>query len=106
MDLEEIRKKKMEALKQQAQEQQNQEQKQVEIEQQLKSVARQILTDSAFMRLQNVKLVNPALYAKTIQTLMYFVKSNQANQKIDEPELKKLLEKLSGEKKEINIKRK
>jgi programmed cell death protein 5 len=77
----------------------------LQAEMQLNAVARQLLDESARQRLNNVKLVNPELYVKALQTLVYMQRSNQFSGKIDDGSLKRILERLS-ERREIKIKRK
>ena len=101
----EIRKRKMEELKQQYAQQNAEEQRQGEAEAQLSAVLRKVLTDEARTRLNNVKLVNKDLYLKVSQALIYFVQAKRLQGKMGDAELKDLLSKMSA-KKEINIKRK
>ena len=97
-DLEKIKEKKLEQLQQQNQ--------QLEIEAKLDEVARKILTPEAKARLGNVKLVNRELYMNAIQTLLYMYQQGQIQGKIDEANLKAILEKLRLGKREISITRK
>ncbi|MFH1587038.1 MAG: DNA-binding protein [Candidatus Diapherotrites archaeon] len=100
-----IRKRKMEELKQQYAQQNSEEHRQLEAESQLSAVLRKVLTDEARARLNNVKLVNKDLYLRVSQALLYFVQANRLQGKMGDAELKDLLSKMSA-KKEINIKRK
>jgi len=74
-------------------------QKQARIEEILK----QALTPEAKTRLGNIKLVNNELYLNAVQAVLYFFKNS--GQKINEEQVKQLLEKLSF-KREIKIRRK
>ena len=98
MEMDELRQKKLEQMQQQN--------KQLEIEAQLDEVARKILTPKAKARLGNVKLVNKNLYLGTIQTLVQLYQAGHIQGKIDEVQLKGILKKLSGGKRDITIKRK
>lgn len=103
---EEIKKQKMEEMKQQLYEQQRQQQKQLEVEMQLEKLLRKILTPEAKARLGNVRIANKELYNQVVQLVLYLYKNGQVEGKIEEAQLKALLEKLSSGKKEIKIKRK
>lgn len=98
MEEEDLRQKKMEELKKKYAEQQEAEQKQLEAEMQVSSIMRALLTEEARTRLNNVKLVNRDLYAKAAQAIIYLYQSGNFEGKISEPELKKLLAKLSAKK--------
>ncbi|MDD5163763.1 MAG: DNA-binding protein [Candidatus ainarchaeum sp.] len=78
--------------------------KQEKIEAELEEGLRMALTQEAKMRLGNVKLVNQELYYKAVQAILYLVKSGRISGKIDEAQIKQLLEKLSV-KREISIRR-
>lgn len=101
-ELDEIKQRKMEEIKKKYEEQQAA----LQQEQQLDAIVRQILTEKAKARLGNVKLVNRELYLNAVRAIIYLYNAGQISSKIDEPQLKILLKKLSGEKREIKIKRK
>ena len=103
--LEEIKKKKMQEMQQSAG-QQEAEQAQAQMEAQLDSMLRSVLTPEAKSRLSNIRLVNKELYLKVAQSLLYLAKAGQVQGKIDDAQLKTLLEKARGPKREISIKRK
>jgi DNA-binding TFAR19-related protein (PDSD5 family) len=103
MNLEEIKQKKINELRERYQQQLREQEKQIELENQIDRALKLILSEEAKSRLYNVRLVNRELYLKTAQSLIYLYKTGKINGKISEAELKSLLEKLS-EKKEINIK--
>jgi programmed cell death protein 5 len=103
--LEEIKKKKMQEMQQEAGGQEAQ-QAEAQMEAQLDSMLRSVLTPEAKARLSNIRLVNKELYLKVAQSLLYLAKSGQIQGKIDDAQLKALLEKARGQKREISIKRK
>ena len=74
-------------------------------QEQLDTAMRQVLSHEAKTRLGNVKLVNQELYLKAAQAVLYLYQKGQVQGKINEEQLKQLLEKLSA-KREIKIKRK
>ncbi|MDD5148654.1 MAG: DNA-binding protein [Candidatus ainarchaeum sp.] len=78
--------------------------RQGQVEEQIEETLRMVLTPEAKMRLGNVKLVNQGLFYKAVQTVLYLVKSGRLGEKIDEAQIRQLLEKLS-EKREIKIRR-
>jgi programmed cell death protein 5 len=101
MDYEQLKKKKMEEF----QKKQLEEQQMLEAEAKMDSVLRTLLSDAAKARLGNVKLVNKELYYKAVQAIIYLANAGQLHGKIEEDELRLLLDKIRS-KKEINIKRK
>ena len=96
---------KKEELKQKWSEKQAAEQAELETAQKIDSLLRQVLEPEAKQRLSNVRLVNPELYLKATQAILYLVQNNQFKSKISEQQLKQILEKLS-QKRETTIKRK
>ena len=101
MDYEEIKRQKMEELKQR----QLKEQQRDEREAKIATVTRYLLEEKAMERLNNVKIVNKELYLKVIQLVLYLQRAGQLQGKIGDEELKQLLEKIRN-KKEIKITRK
>ena len=97
--LEELREKKRQELQRQAEGQEKEEARAMEA--QLDSLLRSVLTPEAKSRLSNIKLVNKELYLKVAQSLLYLAKSGQLEGKIDDAQLKTLLEKVKGTKREI-----
>ena len=98
MEADEIKKKKLREMqrKQEAEEKE---------EQQLDLIVKGLLEEEARQRLSNVRLVNNDLYLKAVQYLVYASKSGQIQEKINENQMKIVLEKLN-EKREIKIQRK
>ena len=72
---------------------------------QIEQLLRQVLDSAAKERLSNVRLVNPELYLKTTQAILYLMQNKQITGKISEQQLKQLLERFS-QKRETTIKRK
>jgi len=101
MDYEEMKRKKLEEL----QEKKEEEARVLEAEAKIASLAKNLLTEEARARLNNVGLVNKELYLKTVQAVLYLQRAGQLQGKLGEKEVKALLEKLSN-KREITIKRK
>ncbi|MCL2157042.1 MAG: DNA-binding protein [Methanobrevibacter sp.] len=114
-DLDELRRKRMEELQRQAvasenqqmqQQQMQQQQMQQEMEMQKKQIMMQILTPEARSRLANIRLTKPEFVDQIELQLIQLVQSGRVQNKITEEQLKDLLKRLSGQKKEINITRK
>ncbi len=107
-ELDEIRKKKLEELKN-LQQAKSQEQAQEEMQmqqqiQQLEAVVKQAQTKEALERFGNLKAANPE---KAVQLLVVLAQAMQQGQiqKVDDNTLKEILKKITPKKKDINIKR-
>ncbi|PIO00342.1 hypothetical protein COT72_01395 [archaeon CG10_big_fil_rev_8_21_14_0_10_43_11] len=95
MDLEEIRKKKLQSLKEQA-----------EHEEARKNVLAQTLTPQARERLNTVRIAHPEL-AQTVElTLIQALQSGQFAKRVDDETLKELLTALKPKKRDFIIRRK
>ncbi len=104
-ELEEIKKKKMEELKDSKGSGEAQEEAQEKMEAQKKAMLRKLLTPDARERLGNVRVARPELAEKIESQILALAQRGGTEGKIDDQTLKKLLKKLSDQKKEINIKR-
>jgi len=111
-DIEELRRKRMEELQQQAamqaQQQQatdveSQERMRRELEAQKKQVLMQILTPEARSRLANIRLTKPDFVDQIEMQLIQLAQMGRIQSKITDEQLKVLLKKLAGQKREINI---
>lgn len=107
--LDEIRKKKLEALMrgqqenlQQQAEQQSQIQQQIE---HMESVARQFFTKDALARYGNLKSAHQEKALQLLIILFQAIQKGQIKGKIDDSTLKKILEQLTPKKRDIKIKR-
>jgi len=109
-DLDELRRKRMEELQRQAVASENQQiqqqQMQQEMEMQKRQIMMQILTPEARSRLANIRLTKPEFVDQIELQLIQLVQSGGVQNKITEAQLKDLLKRLSGQKREINITRK
>ena len=120
-ELDELRKKRMAELQQQAamndpqmaQQQLAQQQlaqhqaaqRQQEMEAQLKQAMRQILTPEARGRLDNLRLTKPELVQQIEIQLLQSAQAGSLRGKVTDDQLKVLLKNLMGQKREINITR-
>ena len=106
-ELERLRRKKLEELQQQAVQQQFAEQQQHEFERKKYQVMRQILSPEGRQRLENIRMVKPQ-FAEQIE--LQLIQLFQAGRlrgatPLPDKEFKKILEQLTGKKKEFNIKK-
>ncbi|MFH0714169.1 MAG: DNA-binding protein [Candidatus Diapherotrites archaeon] len=104
MEEEDFKQQKLEEMKKKLAEQQQARATEAEMESQIESLLRNVLTPEAKSRLSNVRLVNPELYTKAISTLAY-AQQQGLKEKVSEEQLKNLLEKLNP-KRETKITRK
>lgn len=108
-DIEELRRKRMQELQQQAAAQQAASQEQEQARQQLEAQKRQammqILTPEARSRLANLRLTKPELVDQIELQLIQLVQMGRVKSKITDEQLKQLLKQLAGQKREINITR-
>ena len=105
-DLEAIRKKKLRQLQEQAQSQEDfQEEQQQEFEEQKKQALRAILTDDARERLGRIKAARPELAENLENQLIMLAQQGRLKNKINDDQLRELLEKLLPKKRDITIRR-
>ncbi len=106
-ELEELRKKKMEQLKEQQGEgdAEAQEARQQQAEAQRKAILRQHLTDGARKRLNTVKMSKPDVGEQVEQQIVALAQSGRIGGQIDEEKMKQLLSELTPDSKSFDIKR-
>ena len=111
-DIEELRRRRMEELQQQAAQQASQQQvsdvaeqerARRELEAQKKQVMMQILTPEARSRLANIRLTKPEYVDQIELQLIQLAQMGRIKSKITDEQLKVLLQKLAGQKRDINI---
>ncbi|MEN6592731.1 MAG: DNA-binding protein [Methanobacterium sp.] len=110
-DIEEIRRKRMEQLQQQAAQQaahqQNdaaeQERMRRELEAQKRQAMMQILTPEARSRLANLRLTKPEFVDQIELQLIQLAQMGRIKSKITDEQLKVLLKRLAGQKREMKI---
>ena len=105
-DLEDIKKKKLEELKAQKEQQEAQKQQKEQLEKQKKQLLRKILTSEARSRLANLRMARPDFTERIELQLIQIAKTGRIELPIDDDQLQKILKKLEGDKKSINIRRK
>ncbi|MBA7698704.1 MAG: DNA-binding protein [Promethearchaeota archaeon] len=108
-ELDSIRRRRLEELKQQAAQQQIAEDQQNEFESKKYQLMRKILSQEGRQRLENIRMVKPEFAEQIELQLIQLLKSGQLRGSIPLPDdaFKKLLEQISsmGRKKEFNIKK-
>ncbi|MFC7153888.1 DNA-binding protein [Halomarina halobia] len=111
-ELEELRRKKMEQLRDQQGQGQGQEMdeeamraQQEQAEAQKKALLRQYLTDGARKRLNTVKMSKPEQGEQIEQQLVALAQSGRVQGQIDEEQMKQLLQELTPDSKSFNIRR-
>ena len=110
-DIEEIRRKRMQQIQQQAAqqspqaEQQQQEQMRRELETQKREAMMQLLTPEARARLANIRITKPEFVDQIEIQLIQLAQAGRVQSKITDDQLKELLRKLIGKKRDIKISR-
>ena len=106
-ELEELRKKKMEQLqeRQQGGDGEAREAQRQQAEAQKKAMLRKTLTDGARQRLNSVKMSKPEFAEQVEQQVVALARSGRVQGKIDEDQMKSLLQELQPDKQDFNIKR-
>ena len=106
-ELDELRKKKMEQLKEQQGEgdAEAQQAAQQQAEAQKKAILRQHLTDGARKRLNTVKMSKPDVGEQVEQQIVALARSGRVGDTIDEEQMKQLLSELTPDSKSFDIKR-
>ncbi|MDO9627559.1 MAG: DNA-binding protein [Methanobacteriaceae archaeon] len=97
----------MQQLQQQAQQQavdaESQEQVRQQMEMQKKQAMMQILTPEARSRLANIRMTKPEFVDQIELQLIQLAQMGRVQSKITDEQLKELLQKVAGQKREINI---
>ncbi|MBI5680065.1 MAG: DNA-binding protein [Methanobacterium sp.] len=108
-DIEELRRKRMQELQQQAATQQmashEEEQARQQLDAQKKQAMMQILTPEARGRLANIRLTKPEMVDQIELQLIQLAQAGRVRSKITDDQLKHLLKQVAGQKREINITR-
>ena len=106
-ELEELRKKKMEQLKEQQGEgdAEAQQAAQEQADAQKKAILRQHLTDGARKRLNTIKMSKPEYGEQVEQQMLALAQSGRIQGKIDEDKMKEVLQELKPDSKDFNIRR-
>ena len=109
-ELEKLRKKKMQEIQQQQiseEDLENQEQKQnKQLEEQRKAVLRTVLTTEARERLGRIKVARPEIAENIENQLILLAQSGRLQTKVNDQQLRELLQRIIPKKRDIKITRK
>ena len=102
-ELEAIRQRKLAEIQEQQINAKAHEEQQAALEAQKQSILRQILTEEARQRLANVKLVRPQVAEAVELRLIQIAQQGGVREKINDEQLKEILRKIQGQKRETKI---
>lgn len=102
-ELEEIRQRKLAAMRDQGLDAQAQEQAAAEAQAQKEALLRQILTPEARSRLTNIRMVRPQLAEQIEMQLIQLAGSGKLKARVTDEQLKGLLQQLQGRERERKI---
>jgi len=80
-------------------------QQQQQVDRQKQSIIRQILTPEARQRLTNIKMVKPEFAEELEMQLIQLAQSGRLRGQVTDEQLKRTLEQLQGQRREIKIRR-
>ena len=104
-ELEELRKRRLLELQQKLTQEQQQEQAEKQVELQKQALMRRILTPKARQRLANLKMVRPEFASRIELQLIQIAQQGRIALPIDDDQLKQMLMRLQGERRDIRIRR-
>ncbi len=110
MNLEEIKRRKLEDLQGSMNEQQEQSfNEQLELQQQIKTledISKKYLTKEAIERYCNLKSAHQETAIKVIAIIAQLAQAGQLNEKLDDEKFKTILQQIQGQKRDFKIRRK
>ena len=107
-ELENLKKKKLQEMQEQAayqEQREQQEEQQKQFEEQKKAILRAILSNEARERLGRIKIARPEMAESIENQLIMLAQSGKLKNKINDEELRMLLSKVLPKKRDIKIKR-
>ena len=104
-ELEELRRKKLQELKQQVTQQQIAEAQKQDFEARKYQIMRKILSQEGRQRLENIRIVKPEFAQEIEFQLIQLAQAGRLRGPLSDVAFKKLLEQLSGKKKDFKIKK-
>lgn len=102
-ELDAIRQRKLDELKQQAAQDHAAEQQAAEVEAQKEAILRQILTPEARQRLTNIKMVRPQVAEQIEVQLIQLAGSGRLRSRVTDEQLKALLKQIQGRERERKV---
>jgi len=104
-EIEAIRRRRMAELQRAAGEENRRSQTQQQVERQKQAIIRRILTPEARQRLTNIRMVKPEFAEDLEMQLIQLAQSGRLQGQITDEQLKRTLQQLQAQKKEIKIRR-
>lgn len=104
-ELEALRRRRMAEMQRSAVDDQRRVQAQQQVERQKQSIIRKILTPEARQRLTNIRMVKPEFAEELEMQLIQLAQSGRLQSQVTDEQLKKTLQQLQGQRKDIKIRR-
>lgn len=104
-ELEALRRRRMAEMQRSAVDDQRRAQAQQQVERQKQSIIRKILTPEARQRLTNIRMVKPEFAEELEMQLIQLAQSGRLQSQVTDEQLKKTLQQLQGQRKDIKIRR-
>jgi programmed cell death protein 5 len=104
-ELEKLRRRRALELQQKMAQEEEQSEAEKKLEVQKQALMRRILTQEARQRLANLKIVKPEFASQLELQLIQIAQQGKIGLPIDDEQLKEILQKLQGDRKEIRIRR-
>ena len=104
-ELEELRRRKLEQFQRQAAEQQIMASQQQDFEKQKYNLMRKILSQEGRQRLENIRIVKPEFAQQIELQLIQLAQAGKIRGQLSDTAFKKILEQITGKKKEFKIKK-
>ncbi len=104
-ELEALRRRRLAEMQRSSYDEQRRAQQQQSVERQKQAVIRRILTPEARQRLTNIRMVKPEFAEELEMQLIQLAQSGRLQGQVSDEQLKRTLEQLQGQKREIKIRR-
>ncbi len=104
-ELEALRRRRLAEMQRSSYDEQRRAQQQQSVERQKQAVIRRILTPEARQRLTNIRMVKPEFAEELEMQLIQLAQSGRLQGQVSDAQLKRTLEQLQGQKREIKIRR-